>query len=444
MADGTTNRLIYALLVGVGNYEAMEMVNLPTYKTDLIMLREALISGLKAPEEHIRLQAGEGGNGTVSTTDLARAMAGFKSLLLEEDTFIFYYTGHGDGKNIFFSDGVLELQSLINYIDTLPAKNKIVILDCCFSGDFRTSGARKLAFGKTISGFAGHGIAVMASSAANETARLGPDGEHSIFTGALSTVITLRKGMRKGTLSLDDIFEQTRHLVDIWNRQNPDKKQHPVFRSSMGGTIYFPVENDQPYIQKEISYETPDYKVIQVKPLSTPEIKRLCAFVIPKTQEDATLSKLARYTKEIAEHIKNIDIYSDEKSEKIHKGKPARVIWCYFAHDKSDIINSLHYAYTIWAPDEEMRQIYYKPVKAAFKSDGVYIWKNNSYDILKQMQQPEKSREDIINIYRSLLALIITLSEQFITDLQEVANHTTTLETIREKYKSWIIKVKKI
>ena len=51
MAEGNNNQVIYALLVGVGNYEAMEMVNLPTYKIDLIMLGQALIQGLKASED---------------------------------------------------------------------------------------------------------------------------------------------------------------------------------------------------------------------------------------------------------------------------------------------------------------------------------------------------------------------------------------------------------
>ena len=36
-----------------------------------------------------------------------------------------------------------------------------------------------------------------------------------------------------------------------WNEKNPEKVQHPIFRSSMGGTIYFPVEEYHPYKQKQ-------------------------------------------------------------------------------------------------------------------------------------------------------------------------------------------------
>lgn len=443
MSEGKTNQQIYALLVGVGYYEEIGMGNLPTYNTDLKVFREALISGLKVPEGNIRLQSGKEEDGTVSTVELARAMAGFKSLLSDNDTFLFYYSGHGDGKNIIFSNGILELQSLINYLDTLPVKNKIVILDCCFAGNFRTAGAKKFGFGDTVSDFAGHGIAVLASSAANETARLGPGGYHSMFTGALSTAILSRRGMRKGVLSINDIFEETRYLVNIWNKENPGKEQHPIFRSSMGGTIFFPIDEYQPYKQKEICYETRDYQVIRVKPLSTGRIKRLCAFIIPKGNGDIDMSDLPRYTKEIAAKIKYKDVYSSARSEVLHKGEPARAIWCYFSCDNNDIINGLHYAYTIWADDEELRRLYFKPIRDAFISDGIYVWKNSSYGILKQMQHPTKDRKDFIDSYKSFLALIVTLSEQFIIDMQEVVNQEIPFEVMKEKYGSWIAEVKK-
>ena len=102
MGEEKTNQQIYALLVGVGYYEEIGMENLPTYNSDLKMFREALISGLKVPEGNIRLQLGKEEDGTVSAVEVAKALAGFKSLLSDHDTFLFYYSGHGDGKNIFF------------------------------------------------------------------------------------------------------------------------------------------------------------------------------------------------------------------------------------------------------------------------------------------------------------------------------------------------------
>ena len=71
--------------------------------------------------------------------------------------------------------------------------------------------------------FVGHGIAIMASSAADEVSRLGPNGNHSMFTGALSTAIALNKKVTKGKTSLDDIYDETLHLVKAWNKENPGK-----------------------------------------------------------------------------------------------------------------------------------------------------------------------------------------------------------------------------
>ena len=53
------NRNIYALLIGVGDYQKLNILNLPTYSMDLMLMASALTSGLKIPREQIRLLAGE-------------------------------------------------------------------------------------------------------------------------------------------------------------------------------------------------------------------------------------------------------------------------------------------------------------------------------------------------------------------------------------------------
>lgn len=316
MSDRIINNMIYALLVGVGDYEPVHLENLPTYRADLAMFHDALLSGLKVPEDHIRTMDGmdgsggdAGGDGTVKATDFARVISGFKSMLLEEASFIFYFSGHGEEKRILFSDRSLELQSLIDYINALPVKNKVVILDCCYAGDFRTSGARKLQLEENISDFAGHGIAVLASSSSDEVSRLGPGADHSMFTGALSTAIRISAKVRKGMLSLTEICEETRYLVENWNQHNPGKEQHPVFRTSLGGSIYFSVEAYKPYKQKKVYYENTNYTIVNVKLLSTAGAKRLSAFIITKKDASNNPACLSEYTKEIADRIRYAEVH---------------------------------------------------------------------------------------------------------------------------------------
>lgn len=434
------NKNLYALLIGVGDYRKMNSSDLPTYRIDLAMLGTAIVSKLKAPNENVRLMAGDGNNGFVSTGVLARAINNFKEMLDEEDTFIFYFSGHGSNKKLIFSDGMVELQSVIDYVEKLPTKNKIVIMDCCYSGDFVTSGAREMQFEESVADFAGHGIAVMASSAANEVSRLGPDGCGSVYTGILSAAILMNNSVRKGFLSLTDINDEVQRLMKGWNKKNPNKAQHPIFRCSMGGTIYFHVEEFHPYKQKRVCRETCSYKIVEVETLSSLNIKRLCAFVIPKS--DVGIQELASITREIAESIKYEEVYSTQASENRFKGSPAKAVWCYFGKNETDIVNHVYFAYTIWAVDNEMRNLYFRPNKDSLEYNGVYICQNSSYNLIKKIQEPTMTRGEFVEENKKMLASIVSLAEKFIVDMQEVMNRTISIEDMQKKYGNWIKEVR--
>ena len=430
------NKNLYALLIGVGDYTKMNTGNLPTYKMDLALLGTALTSKLKVAKENMRLMAGNDNNGYVPATDLARAISGFKKLLGEEDTFIFYFSGHGSNKSLVFSDGQVGLQSLIDFVEKLPAKNKIIILDCCYSGDFITSGAREMQFEESVADFTGHGIAILASSAASEVSRFGLDGKGSVYTGLLSAAIITNKNVHKGLLSLTDINDEVQEMMKGWNKKNPDKVQHPIFRSSMGGTIYFPVEEYHPYKQKQFFKETKSYTIVSIKPLSSGKYKRLSAFIIPKS--DVGIKEMAHITKEVARMIKYQKIYSTKASEKHLRWSPARAVWCYFGKDETDIINHNHFAYTIWAADSEMRKLYFGERKNAQVYKEIYIWENDSYEMIKKIQEPTMTRSEFIQVNKKLLVSIVSLAEKFIVDMQEVANQIISIEEMQSKYGDWI------
>lgn len=71
--------------------------------------------------------------------------------------------------------------------------------------------------------FAGHGIAVYASSSDDEVSRLGPNGNHSMFTGALSSAIISPSIVHKGQIALEDIYRETQRLVQAWNNKIPER-----------------------------------------------------------------------------------------------------------------------------------------------------------------------------------------------------------------------------
>ena len=361
-------------------------------------------------------------------------------MLSARDTFLFYFSGHGNGKELLFSDHAAELASILNVVECLPAKSRIAILDCCYSGVARTESIKTFQVEDGISDFTGRGLAILASSAADEVSRLGPGGDHSVYSGMVSGAMQSVRLVRKGRLSLDAVHTEILELMENWNRRNPEQAQHPVFRSSMGGTIYFQISEYRPYVSKRIFKETKDYILYSVKSMNAPNIRRLCAFVIPKGTGE--LQELPAITKEIAAQIKRAQVYTSEAEKKRFLGQPARAIWCYFAHDESDLIHHLHYAYTIWAADEEMKKRYFRESGNFRIVDGICIFENTDYAMLKRLQQPETPADEILTSRKQLLALILSMAEQFIASLHELENGTETLAEIKTQYQSWIRKVK--
>ena len=407
---------IYALLTAVGDYRSQNRVSLPCSAGDLDTISHALSSGLKVGADNMRIL---GTDGYVSVHSFARAMAEFGALLKKEDTFLFYFSGHGQREELIFSDGAVTVQSIVDYIDRLSAGSRVVILDCCYSGGAQVPSVNDLTFEESIAAFAGKGIALMASSSADSTSRLSEGGRSSLYTSIVSTAILSRRGLREGKLSLSDINTEVRFLMGKWNSRHPDRQQHPVYRDSMLGTVFFRVEEYHPYVTRKITLETADYILQSVKPMSTGSQKRMAAFVITKTDDE---SALPRITHEIAGQIKNSDVYSSSQSEERFRGKSADVIWCYFGHDETDLVRSNHYAYTIWAQQPEIRKLYFRENRNAEIVDGVYVFWNTSYGMVRELQKTDTPDEQILADYRKLEKLLIGKAEEFRTVLDEMDN----------------------
>ena len=480
--------MVYAILIAVGDYKDIGAADIPTYKRDLDIMRRALNEGLRIPDENIRVIAGNDNRGKVSMKSLAHAIADVEGHLSDEDVFLFYFSGHGqreDGPNtasgssgasspyttatgIVFSDGMVMLQSVIDYVSCLAAGGKIVILDCCYAGGFEGKGPRTLQFDQAFSEFAGKGIAVMASTSADETARLWPERKCSVFTGALSQAIMeltapsakgqtsallegqtpvpiedqisspLTAGITRsaGRVSLNDIYDVMMRIITIRNYHEPARQQYPVFRSSIGGTIYFGTK-DRVQESGKMQHNCIG-NIHHFKSLDTQKEKRLAVFVIlpPTDKHSGTSAGIS--TDELASAAR--DIVGRIRTE----GMEEDVVWCYFGADEGDILNSLHYAYTIWTATEEMQSKYYGRNAAAVVCDGIYVFRNTSYDLLKRIQEPTKTREEFVRDVKKLLALIVSNAESFAYDLQEVKNRTRTIAEMRALYYSWIGRVKSL
>lgn len=159
-------------------YPAVGYPALPLCANDVQAVKKALIAGLNVSESSIMVC---GHHGTATTKDLITGLYSSISGTDNEDTFIFYFSGHG-GKNVLaLSDGNLNLQSLIDVIEKIPAKNKIIILDSCHSGYFAISDTPALDLSETIETFVGCGYAVLASCSAEQTSGFEPNRQLSTY-----------------------------------------------------------------------------------------------------------------------------------------------------------------------------------------------------------------------------------------------------------------------
>lgn len=408
----------YALLVSVGNYQKQNLVDLVTWKADLDLIQRGLTQGLKLKEENLRVLGSEG---CVLVRELALAIQNFAKMLRKQDTFFFYFSGHGRNGELTFSDMGLALPSILIFIGELPCKNKIVILDCCYSGDFQTEGARQMSLEDSADSFAGHGMAILASSSANEVSRLDESGRYSLYTGIVNMAMLSRRNVRQGRLSLHAIQQNIQELMEIWNSRYPEHRQQPIFRSNIGGTVYFEVEPWQPQSPQEINgihRETESYTICSTKPLDTAKLKRLSVFVIPKRISDDSDGSDGLKGSEGAKGSNDLKGLNDLKSSgdlksssnfknsKNSKEIPRLTkmivdeicgtghydaIWCYFGHDESDIIHHLYYAHSVWAKTEELRQMYFRASKDSFVQDEICVVENTSYQMLRRMREENQA-----------------------------------------------------
>ena len=434
MKDG----IKYALLVGVGKYNMADIADLPTYKNDCELMNDALVRGLLFKQDNIRIS---GEDGEVTSQSFSYAILNFKKSLTEKDTFVFYYTGHGLDNALYFTDTLVELKSIVRVIDSLPARRKLIILDCCHSGAAKTPDTVMIPgmLDLQLSDFIDHGTTIMASSGADQNAAF--DEGHSMYTGMLCKAIMSDKTTRHKRKSLWDINNMVQYLMDEWNQEHLAAVQYPIFRSSEIGSISFEMNTDDTEAAAETSlkntpvFSTDDYTITEVKSLSTAEVKRNSAFVMLKCEE--TKENIIRITKEVVNLVKGMNLDSR------HYGYTAKIVWCYFGMDASDMLRSNYVLYTIWSEDPAQRAIHFKSGKHSDIVGDICICRNIAYEMVSELSQPDSDPEEYKQKLNIAVSNIINMGEMFVRDISEVYNKTMDIATFREAYKIWIRKVKK-
>ena len=222
-----------ALLVGINRYRKLEGYdNLASSNTNVKIVKIGLERLLKLSPEDIKICKGSHRN-EINKKEFVKFLHENISNMCDDDTLILYFTGHGDKGKIVLSDGSIMYQELIDIIEQKQIKNKVLILDCCYSGGINLNEI-KAESNNNIQYLIEHGYAVLASCSKNEECFLcdgrfkGQKCKMSPFSFSLSvSLIAFPYYLNNynGELSLDDVNGTLRHIIET----NKNRKEGFLF-----------------------------------------------------------------------------------------------------------------------------------------------------------------------------------------------------------------------
>lgn len=422
--------MLKALIIGVSDYTSIRQHDLPFCKNDIHAIRDALMLGLKADRENI---VAFGESGLVTGTEFLYALNNLILSTEADDTVIFYFSGHGgslsDGHYLILSDTITKTKDIIEILEKTPAKNKVVILDCCMSGNFTIDQTAVFNIDETVEEFAGKGYAVLASSNATQVSYGHPDKPISLFTSFLCEAINDVHLIKQGKKSLYDISKLLLFYLDIWNKRNPQKQQNPIFRANMGGTIFFEVQEYHAYCTAKIYEDTSDYIIYAVEPLHNVSAKRYVVKVILKSP--FSFEEISFINHEIVNKVKKADVYKNDISRKRWQGINANLIFCYFGRDESDIVNCNYLCHTTWVDEYQDKNWWYRLDNNCIIINDIHFNIHSYYESLKIFTEENIGDKDtLIEKTKTIMSYLITLAEKVIGLYNEFLNGTKTEETL--------------
>lgn len=425
--------MIKSFVVGVSDYNLPNCKSLPLCLNDIYAFRNALVLGLSAKEENIFLC---GKNKKVLKKDFETNFISFVDTIENDDTFIFYFSGHGakQGKinYLVFSDtleadALISIDEIINIISSINCKNKVVIIDSCHSGNSNNfNSIQKLDINETADKFVGIGCAIMAACDIDEESGFDAKSRMSLYTRIVCDALTNRFTIREGKKSLEEIVRIVDRVSEIENAKRTNK-QHANFRSDIVGTIFFDVEDYHPYEKQKIFKETNEYIIYSVEPVHAGIVKRYSIKVILKFPFDKT--EISIITNKIKNEALYYDVYSNTISENLFKGKRTNVIFCYFGYSIEDMANNNYAFRANWVDDNQDRGYWYKKSKDAIVINDVIVYTNNSYSFLREyILNNTSDSETIVKNIRSCIYQMIELTETYIRQFREYKNNIITTE----------------
>ncbi|HEY0705345.1 MAG TPA: caspase family protein, partial [Polyangia bacterium] len=153
--------------------------------------------------------------------------------------FVFYYSGHSDGQDLFPHGQTLALSDLRTRIEALGARLRLGILDTCRGGAWTQS--KGLSVGAPLEGvdlmsLASEGTALISSSSGLENAHEGRAVRGSFFTHHLTGgLLGAADRNADGSVTLNEAFEYAKTLTIRDSARMAETTQHPSFDLQIRG-----------------------------------------------------------------------------------------------------------------------------------------------------------------------------------------------------------------
>ncbi|MBX3221951.1 MAG: caspase family protein [Labilithrix sp.] len=163
----------------------------------------------------------------------------------EQAVLVFYYSGHARANAFSLGSDELSIATLREKLRQVPSTLTLVVLDACQSGQFaRTKGAEPAAdFSfNSVSRLTTKGIAVMASSSAEELSQESDELHSSYFTHHL--IVALRGAADAdgdGRVSLDEAYRYAYRRTLVSTSQTQVGGQHVTLETDLAGQGDVPV-----------------------------------------------------------------------------------------------------------------------------------------------------------------------------------------------------------
>ena len=157
----------------------------------------------------------------------------------EPTSFVFYYSGHARATAMNLGATEIKLKSLRSLLEKVPARFKLVVLDACQTGAISTvkgvEPARDFSY-NSVNGLQVEGMAVLASSAADELSQESSTLRGSFFTHHLVTGLRGAADVDgDGRVTLQEAHKYTYNRTLVDTAKTAVGKQHVTFETEMSG-----------------------------------------------------------------------------------------------------------------------------------------------------------------------------------------------------------------